>query len=415
GKKALIKKIIAVLTSKNGALVAGSNSSINNTQNLSHLYNLRFDQLAPLKVFHSKQNIEKRINLVTDSINRDSLFGGVITAIVFTFLLAQKNNARVRIITRTHLAEEFRIKEILDHYGIEFVNEISFVFADFLDTKIEIDVFSDDYFITTSWWTTYSTTQSIKNDKILYLLQEDERMFYPYGDEHLLCSETLANTKIKFIVNSKLLYNHLVNTGLKNITDNGQYFEPSFDIKNYYWEKNKFTNKKKFFFYARPNNLRNLFYRGIHIIELAIKRGIIDLNIWDIYFVGKDLPHNLELNSSYKIHVITDLTYSQYGDFVRQVDLGLCLMYTPHPSYPPLDLAASGAVVVTNICGIKNDLKMYSDNIISVELDTESLLYGLQEGIKLVKNQNQREINYRNNKLLTNWEQSFADILEYLG
>ncbi|MCC2644817.1 MAG: hypothetical protein K0R94_595, partial [Burkholderiales bacterium] len=312
GKKALIKKIIAVLTSKNGALVAGSNSSINNTQNLSHLYNLRFDQLAPLKVFHSKQNIEKRINLVTDSINRDSLFGGVITAIVFTFLLAQKNNARVRIITRTHLAEEFRIKEILDHYGIEFVNEISFVFADFLDTKIEIDVFSDDYFITTSWWTTYSTTQSIKNDKILYLLQEDERMFYPYGDEHLLCSETLANTKIKFIVNSKLLYNHLVNTGLKNITDNGQYFEPSFDIKNYYWEKNKFTNKKKFFFYARPNNLRNLFYRGIHIIELAIKRGIIDLNIWDIYFVGKDLPHNLELNSSYKIHVITDLTYSQY-------------------------------------------------------------------------------------------------------
>ncbi|MCC2644742.1 MAG: hypothetical protein K0R94_520, partial [Burkholderiales bacterium] len=85
------------------------------------------------------------------------------------------------------------------------------------------------------------------------------------------------------------------------------------------------------------------------------------------------------------------------------------------PSYPPLDLAASGAVVVTNICGIKNDLKMYSDNIISVELDTESLLYGLQEGIKLAKNQNQREINYRNNKLLTNWEQSFADILEYLG
>src|SRR6185437_11453825 len=328
---------------------------------------------------------------------------------------ARKNNAQIRIITRTESAEEYRIKEILDHYEIKFDNDISFVFAHFVDIHKEIDVEDGDYFVTTSWWTTYSTMQSIPNNKILYLLQEDERMFYPYGDDRLLCEETLANSEIQFIINSKLLYEHLLSGGFNNIFAKGCYFEPAFDAKNYFWEKNKNGEKKKLFFYARPNNTRNLFYRGANVIQLAVNRGIIDLNIWDIYFVGKDLPSELELDNSYKIKVISNLNYSQYGDFVRQVDLGLCLMYTPHPSYPPLDLAASGAVVVTNTCGNKSDLRMYSDNIISVGLDVESLLGGLQEGVQLVNNQQQREINYKNNKLLTNWEQSFADVLEQLG
>ena len=420
GKKALIKKIIAVLTLQNKVVssvddncVEGANP--NDIHKLSNLWDVRFNQLRPLKVFYSKQNLEKRINLITDSINSSSLFGGVITAIIYTFFLAKKNNAVVRIITRTEFAEEYRIKDILDHYEIKFDNDISFIFAHVLDINKEIDVVDGDYFVTTSWWTTYSTMQSIQNNKILYLLQEDERMFYPYGDDRLLCAETLANSEIKFIINSKLLYDHLLSTGLSNISSKGCYFEPAFDAKNYFWDKNKNNEKKKLFFYARPNNTRNLFYRGANVIQLAVNRGIIDLNIWDIYFVGKDLPKELELDNSYKIKVVTDLTYTQYGDFVRQVDLGLCLMYTPHPSYPPLDLAASGAVVVTNICGNKHDLKIYSDNIISVGMDVESLLVGLQDGVQLVNNQQQRETNYKNNKLLTNWEQSFADVLEQLG
>ncbi|MCC2625486.1 MAG: hypothetical protein K0R14_1359 [Burkholderiales bacterium] len=417
GKKALLKKIISVLTLRNKPVnLANENIAKVSTkaQKLSNLIDLRFSQLRPLKIFSCHQNISKRMNLVTDSINSGSLFGGVITSIIYAFLLAKKNNASIRIITRTEKAEEYRIKEILDHYEIKFDNDINFVFAHFADTNKEIDVIDEDYFITTSWWTTYATMQSIRKDKIFYLLQEDERMFYPYGDDRLLCEETIANEDIHFLINSKLLYEHLINSGFDNIRARGRYFEPSFDTKNYFWEKNKLSLKKKLFFYARPNNMRNLFYRGINVLQLAVDHGVIDSNIWDIYFVGKDLPKELEFDNSYKIKVVTDLTYNQYGDFIRQVDLGLCLMYTPHPSYPPLDLAASGAVVVTNTCGNKQDLKMYSDNIISVNLDVDSLLDGLKSGVQLVNNHELRELNYKNNKLLTNWEQSFANVLEQL-
>src|SRR5665811_649535 len=49
----------------------------------------------------SIQRERKRLNIVTDSINGDSLFGGVATALIISSKLAVKNNMDLRIITRT--------------------------------------------------------------------------------------------------------------------------------------------------------------------------------------------------------------------------------------------------------------------------------------------------------------------------
>ena len=44
----------------------------------------------------------------------------------------------------------------------------------------------DEIVMTTSWWTTRATLGStLPREQVLYLLQEDERMFYPAGDEQL--------------------------------------------------------------------------------------------------------------------------------------------------------------------------------------------------------------------------------------
>ena len=65
------------------------------------------------------------------------------------------------------------------------------------------------------------------------------------------------------------------------------------------------------------------------------------------------------------------------------MDLGLCLMDTPHPSYPPLDLAASGAVVVTNTHGSKKSLEEWSRNIIAAPPSVSALIDALRDGVKL--------------------------------
>jgi hypothetical protein len=169
----------------------------------------------------------------------------------------------------------------------------------------------------------------------------------------------------------------------------------------------------KLFFYARPNNPRNLFELGIEILDKAISQHILDINEWDIFFVGKDIP-NISFSSGYIPKKFENLSWAEYADFIGTVDCGLSLMYTPHPSYPPLDLAASGAVVVTNRFGNKQDLTSYSKNIICADLDTDSLLEAIKQAICLVQNANLRKENYQQNGLLTDWQVAFNDVIEQL-
>ena len=90
-------------------------------------------------------------------------------------------------------------------------------------------------------------------------------------------------------------------------------------------------------------------------------------------------------------------------------------MYTPHPSYPPLDLAASGAVVVTNRFGNKRDLSNYSANLICADLDQNALVDALRQAVVIAKDLSVREQNYRKNGFLTDWHQALDCIIQQLS
>lgn len=372
----------------------------------------RFRSLLPLRVYTAPRS-GSCVNLVTDSVNAGSLFGGVATSIIFSALLAEKKGAKLRIITRTEKANEWNVRHVLECNSINWTKNIDFVFADIFNERVETEIGDRDFFVTTSWWTTSSVLRSIPEERVFYLLQEDERMFYPYGDDYLLCTELLKNSKLTFIINTKLLYDHFVESGFWNIRDRGIWFEPSFDIRTFFRESRGPREKKKFFFYARPNNLRNLFYRGLDAIERAVSLGTLELDGWELYFVGIDVP-NVQFGSSYHPHRIGNVSWAEYGALVRGMDLALCLMYSPHPSYPPLDLAASGAVVVTNRFGQKKNLDMYSKNILCSDLDVDSLAAGIAQAVSLLADDAQREQNYRDSRFMRHWRASFEPILSRL-
>jgi hypothetical protein len=65
-----------------------------------------------------------------------------------------------------------------------------------------------DIVLTASWWATRSTLASVGASRILYLLQEDERMFYPFGDDRLRCAETLSEPGLRTLINTKMLFDH---------------------------------------------------------------------------------------------------------------------------------------------------------------------------------------------------------------
>lgn len=366
---------------------------------------------SPLRLFVVPASQPRRISLVTDSINRGSLYGGVGTSIIMAALVAQATQSRLRIVTRTERAQPSGLDIVLSTYGIVLSHEVEFAFAPAGDPSYEIDFFEDEQFITTSWWTTAATLASVRGEYITYLLQEDERMFYAYGDEHLRCSQILGNTDIRFVINTQLLFDHLVASGLDNVATHGMWFEPSFPRDVFHPRERVAGEKRKLVFYARPHNARNLFYFGIGLLEAALARGIVNLDEWDIVLMGKDIPKLRFDEGRYTAKRLENLSWTEYAALAGQTDLALSLMYTPHPSYPPFDMAASGAVVVTNRFGNKQDLGAYSKNIICGDLQLEPMLDALARGIALAGDAGQRTLNFQANQLGTDWKASFAEVV----
>ena len=390
---------------------AASTPIVNHLPTYDELLRKRFSYLDSLSTFVAPHH-GPRLTIVTDSISSGPLFGSVETAIILGALLAQRLDADFRLVTRTEPPITSNIGLILRTHGVSWTGNVECLHSPPGSATRNIPITRDDLFLTTSWWTTRATKGGVPPDQIVYMLGEDERMFYPMDDDHLLCSETLSDPSLLYVVNSHLLLRHLQSEGM---TPNGLAFEPAFPDTIYYTERSPERNgKRNFFFYAGPNNLRNLYWRGITAIANAIEEGVFEPDHWDFYFVGKD-NSDLVLPRGICPHVVNCLTGPEYSALVRRMDVGLSLMYTPHSSYPPLELAASGAVVVTNRFDPKQDLSFYSRNILCVKPTVQSLVAGLRQAVALADDQERRAANAAQFGLPRDWASALAPVLDYVA
>jgi hypothetical protein len=368
--------------------------------------------LEPLRVYEAPHH-GPRVTMVTDSINKGSLYGGVATAIILAALLARRLGGDLRLVTRTEPADATAIGMILRTHGVSLAGNVECLYSPPGLGGRDIPIDREDFFVTTSWWTTRATRSAVPPQRIVYMLGEDERLFYPAGDDYLLCGETLSDPEIFYAVNSNILFHHLQANGL---APGGVAFEPAFSSVAYYPEKQPLTNEKRqFFFYGRPNNLRNLYWRGVSAIAAALEEGVFGPDEWDFCFLGKDMTEIL-LPRGVRPRIMNDASRDEYLKLVRRVDVGLSLIYTPHPSYPPFDLAASGAVVVTNRFGIsKVDLSRYSPNILCVEPSVPGLVAGLRSAVALAADRDVRFSNVARFAMPRDWETALIPIVEHVA
>ena len=358
------------------------------------------------------------LNVVTDSVNAESLFGGVATSIILAVLFAIQNDFDLRIITRDSISNPKYFFEFLDFFHIARPPKIEF-FSDCnrncSSRILKLEVSEQDIFLATSWWSAHVIDQLNRRNRFFYILQEVEQFFYPHGDDRLLCEKTLAKENIDFLINSKLLYDYFMNEDNSCVIRNGHYFEPAFPKHIFFADDNSFAPKKKYklFFYGRPHNLRNLFYTGLEYLDDAITAGVINKDQWEVYIAGADIPQ-FAFSNGLKPIINGRMTWAEYAEFARTVDIAYCLMYTPHPSYPPLDMASSGSVVLTNKYLNKTSLD-YSSNIIMADLDAKAMNEGFRKAVMLVQNEAVRKGNYEKNRIEVSWEKVFTDTIGFMA
>jgi len=374
----------------------------------------RFPDIQPYPCYIVPSS-RPRVSIITDSIGPSSLFGGVGTALLFGTVLANRLGATLRIVTRREPADSARYAEVIASAGLKLENAFEIAMAP-LDGAADLSVTSNEVFLTTSWWTTRATLGVSSPKRIIALVQEDERLFYAQGDDRLRCSETLDHPDIISVINTEILFRHLT-TGpdmLKNIARNGIFFEPAFPgmkAKKIYKQNDSVA--RRLFFYARPNNLRNLFWRGIEALDDAAAEGIFRSANWEMHWVGSDLPE-IHLSGGMRPIYHSPMSWSAYQEFIAQMDAGFVLMDTPHPSYPPLDLAAAGAAVLTTIYPGKESLSCYSDNIIMAQNSREALVRGLRKLVDLATDDDARARNVATDNIPRDWAQTLSPVISQI-
>lgn len=376
------------------------------------LYEERWSAIRPIQTLPGSTS-GNRITVVTDSVEPSSLFGGVGTALIIATLLANKLTATLRLVTTIDECFGHALETVLTANGIALNGSYETEFLPRNGAR-PLSISDHELILTTSWWSTYAVVHSVPPDRIVYILQEDERMFYPFGDERLLCTETIARTDVTVLVNTKLLLTHFFSSpDLEPMARKAIAFEPAFPGAKSNRKIIK-EGKRNFFFYSRPNNLRNLFWRGGAALCYAIEEGIFDPAEWTFYWVGKDTPQ-LALPRGAEVKVIQGLDWTRYQELVSKMDGALVLMDTPHPSYPPMDLAAAGVAVLTNTHGEKNDLSQYSRNILMSPSSLPGLISGLKQLQRLAYDDATRMQNMVDDGISRNWENSLDHAINTLA
>lgn len=238
-------------------------------------------------------------------------------------------------------------------------------------TEPEIPAHRGDRFIATAWWTALAADRLIATHgfdlhRFVYLIQDYEPGFYAWGSVY---ADALSSYALDFIplFNTTLLRDHFADLGHAFAGPEAAAFRPAIDIARYAGQARKGRAEgapRRIALYGRPEVDRNLFPTAIEALDLFLTRQGLTPDQVQIDSVG--LRHApVSLSNGHRILSRGKLPFEEYPGYLAGVDIGLSLMLSPHPSHPPIEMAAAGARVVTNSYGAK-DLSRLSGAILSV-------------------------------------------------
>lgn len=361
------------------------------------LTKLREDQIHALNGFFvfSPMNIEidrtlslrPAISIILPGLNRRYATGGPNTAYILGCLLASEG-VSVNFISLdappdTDLEPlKLHLKQIS---GIDVDNH-DVRFQDAHNREVPFKVGYNDIFLATAWWTAHPASAAaslLRNKEIYYLIQDYESLFYGLSTSHALARQTY-DLPHRPIVNTKLLLDQLSfdRVGLyrdEAFSSEALFFDPAVDRNHFYTEPRRPAAPRKFLFYTRPTMAeRNLFGLGVAALRAAVEVGAFEGASWEFIGMGEGFDP-IDLGRGHVLQAAPWLDFKGYGELMRSADILLSLMMSPHPSYPPLEMAACRGIAVTTTYGVKTSQRLseLSAKIIGVLPTIDDVVEGI--------------------------------------
>jgi hypothetical protein len=155
-----------------------------------------------------------------------------------------------------------------------------------------------------------------------------------------------------------------------------------------------------------------MFELGMLALQQAVAEGIFRQG-WELRGIGSvGNRRKVRLGSGAELQLLPRSSQDDYAGVLRDHDLGLALMYTPHPSLVPIEMASAGLLTVTNTFENKTAeaLRAISTNIIAGEPTVEGIVGALREAAAGVDDA-ERRVRGTAVTWSRNWEQSFDPVL----
>lgn len=353
---------------------------LRNTPGVSKLYtkslaklkgsNFKYSQLVDLEpTFINDESL--RITLVVPSFEADFVYGGLSTALKIFQTIVGAVNAEARILV---LNGRYSVRSTYKLDGFDYNGKNKNLL--FYEDNSSLSIGENDFFIGTFWTTAYALMPLLQKQveyfklddrKLIYLIQDFEPGFYPWSSEYVLADSTYKNhlENILAVFNAKSLYTYFKD----NHYDFGDElaFSPQLNVElAKYLPKKPTKRQKQILIYGRPRVERNAF----EIIRAGISEWsetYKNSKEWEIVSLGAEFDDIKLQNNIIKSN--GKVTLSEYAKYMSESYVGISLMISPHPSYPPLEMSTFGVKTITNSFANK-DLSSFNDNIYSIDVCT---------------------------------------------
>lgn len=295
----------------------------------------------------------RRITLVLPHVAPDLAFGGIVTALALVCGIAARSGAALRLVLEDFgavrdrtVADRAARAAGIDPGAVEIVPRTEFVPT--------LAVRAGDVFVAFHTWIALNLVPVLAAQQgafggaprpLLYPIQEYEPLFYPMSSTHLLARGAFdLPWPCWALFNSHELHDYFRAEGHR--AARAWVFEPKLDAALLAHRAGGAPAKRRrILVYGRPSIPRNCFPAAIaglrHWAALPGSAG------WEVVSAG--LAHRpVPLGAGLAVRSLGKLGLDDYARLLRESAVGLALMASPHPSYPPLEMAHFGLRTVTN-------------------------------------------------------------------
>jgi len=329
-----------------------------------------------------------RLTMVLPSINPEHYFGGVHTAVELYREMYRKFPASRLVILDSPPRPE--ALAILPDHSLVASDEASNVQRQIVPYSDRynktLPVAAGDQWLATAWWTAYAAQRLAAwqahefgaLDRIAYLIQDYEPGFYPWSSQYALALSTYRVDRDIAVFNTGLLSDYFCAQGFAY--RRSFVFEPALNpVMRPALEAmraSKSPRNRRIVVYARPSTPRNAFELLCEGLRMWGRQDPAAQS-WELLAPG-ELTQDIDLGP-FRLRAVGKLGIEEYANLLCTSAIGVSFMISPHPSYPPLEMAAFGMTVVTNGFANKN-LSLISPNIRSLAvLSPEELAAALSQ------------------------------------